>query len=201
MLWMDCPLHIVQHALKEKQAAVKLERTEEAAKRDKSMVSELQKKLSAIEADYNMRLQRNGYGMGGTPRGSPMGGGGSPIAMETQQLINEIQHLKGNNNQLIAHQEKSRRELSSLKETVASCNDTMRQQQNQILILNQQIAEMRKLHGFGRGNSSAEELLQKQISILKSQRRMLIQELKDLREQNEQLKNIIVTGGDSPGKR
>jgi len=181
-----------QHQLKEKVAAVKLEQAEQMSKRDKFMVSELQKKLSALQQDYNLRIQRNGYN-GSAP--------GSPIAMETQKLINRIQELQGNNNLLVGHQEKSRRELTSLKETISSCNDTMKQQQNQILILNQQIAEMRKLHGFGRGNSSAEELLQKQIRVLKSQRRMLIQELKDLREQNEQLKNIIVTGGDRTGKK
>jgi len=182
-----------QHQLKEKVAAVKLEQAEQMSKRDKFMVSDLQKKLIALEQDYNnLRIQRNGYN-GSAP--------GSPIAMETQKLINRIQLLEGNNHQLIGHQEKSRRELTSLKETISSCNDTMKQQQNQILILNQQIAEMRKLHGFGRGNSSAEELLQKQIRVLKSQRRMLIQELKDLREQNEQLKNIIVTGGDRTGKK
>ena len=193
---MDCSLHFVQHQLKESKALVKLERHEVVAKQDKSLIGELQKKLSALEADYNLRINRNGgFGMGG------MSGNGSPIPMETQQLINRIQQLEGNNKSLIGHQEKSRRELGSLKETISSCNDTMRQQQQQILILNQQLSEMRKLHGFGRGNSSAEELLSKQIRVLKSQRRMLIQELKDLREQNEQFKNIIVTGGDPSGKK
>merc|ERR1712087_493605 len=110
----------------------------------------------------------------------------------------KMQALESNNKALIAASEKSRRELSGLKETQSSCNDIMRQQQQQILILNTQVTELRKLNGFGGGG--AEELLSKQIRLLKSQRRMLIQELKDLREQNQKLKNIIVTGDASAKK-
>jgi len=182
-----------QYELKEKHVAAKLERHEQNEKEDKFLINELQKKLSALEADYNLRINQNGYGV--------MGGNGSPIAMETQRLLNRIRQLEANNKSLVSHQEKSRRELVSLKGTIASCNETMRQQQNQILILNKEIGDMRKLHGFGRGKSSAQELLQKQVRVLKTQRGMLIQELKDLREQNEQLKNYIVTGGNPSGKK
>merc|ERR1712244_17634 len=107
-------------------------------------------------------------------------------------LINKIGALETNNKSLISNNEKYRRELSGLKRTILSCNDTMRQQQNQILILNTQISELRKLNGFGGGSS--EQLLQKQIRLLKSQRRMLIQEVKETSDQNEKLKNIIVSG-------
>merc|ERR1719189_2904188 len=100
--------------------------------------------------------------------------------------------LDANNKSLIVQCEKYRRELGTLKQTILSCNDTMQQQQKQILLLNGQLSEQRKLNGFG--GSSSEQLLQKQIRLLKSQRRMLIQELKDLREQNDKLKNMIVTG-------
>merc|ERR1712176_334292 len=118
--------------------------------------------------------------------------------VNVQPLLNKIRMLEANNKALIAASEKARRELSGLKETQSSCNDIMRQQQQQILILNTQVSELRKLNGFGGGSS--EELLSKQILILKSQRKMLIQQLRELKEQNQKLKNIIVTGDPSAKK-
>ena len=111
---------------------------------------------------------------------------------EAQKLIQTVQSLETNNKSLAEQCERYRRELARLKHTMINCNETMKQQQSHILKLNGKISGLRKTIGL-RGSSS-EELLTKQIRLLKSQRTILIQELKDLREQNEKLKNMIVTG-------
>ena len=170
-------LQVAMHAeMKQLQINLKamsqrLQKKQNQSKQSEFVIADLQKKYNALQTDYNMRVQSGG--------------------MEQMQ---NYQALDANNKQLINQCEKYRRELGTLKQTILSCNDTMQQQQKQILVLNQQLSEQRKLNGFGGGSSSSEQLLQKQIRLLKSQRRMLIQELKDLREQNDKLKNMIVTG-------
>merc|ERR1711920_448014 len=152
-----------QYKLKEKEMEQNLQKTVKKTKKDEFVISELQKKFSALQADYNMRINS----------GDPNAFKQENMVNNNQQqqinnsLINKIGALETNNKSLISNNEKYRRELSGLKRTILSCNDTMRQ---------------------------------KQIRLLKSQRRMLIQEVKDLRDQNEKLKNIIVTGDASAKK-
>ena len=182
-----------QWKIKEKELSEKLQKKVKDTKQNEFVISELQKKFSALQADYNMRIQQDPNLMNNKKNNNNMMNNNNNN--NNQELLMKIQALETNNKSLINESEKYRRELSGLKQTLLSCNDTMRQQQQQILILNTQISELRKLNGFQGGTSSAEELLQKQIRLLKSQRRMLVKELKELREQNEKLKNIIVTGG------
>eukprot|EP01083_Nonionella_stella_P010226 29212_1 len=171
--------------LKEKQTAAKLEKNDQQSKEQQQVISELHRKFHALQSDYNMRLNS------GDPNAFT-----SPQQTNTNnQFMMKIRALDTNNKQLITQCEKYRRELSSLKQTVLSCNDTMKLQQNQILILNTTVTELRKLNGFG--GSSSEQLLQKQIRLLKSQRRMLVKELRDSKAQNDKLKNIIVSGHSS----
>ena len=175
-----------QWTLKEKELTEKLNKKVKETQKNEFVISELQKKFVALQADYNMRVQQDPQ-MSSPRYGNNMNNGNN------QALLMKVQSLENNNKQLIAESDKYRRELSGLKKTILSCNDTMKQQQQQILILNGQITELRQLNPSG--SSSHEELLQKQVRLLKSQRRMLVKELKELREQNEKLKNIIVTGG------
>jgi len=46
--------------------------------------------------------------------------------------------------------------------------------------------------------TSNKELLQQQVKVLKTQRKVLVKEIKDLREQNDVLKNMIATGRKNP---
>eukprot|EP00484_Ammonia_sp_Unknown_P002526 CAMPEP_0197077014 /NCGR_PEP_ID=MMETSP1384-20130603/212405_1 /TAXON_ID=29189 /ORGANISM="Ammonia sp." /LENGTH=871 /DNA_ID=CAMNT_0042515873 /DNA_START=97 /DNA_END=2712 /DNA_ORIENTATION=+ len=170
--------------LREKELSDKLEKKAQDTKRNEMKINQLQQKFQALRADYSLKLQQQQQN-GNTPQ--------NPAAnANTNALVSQVQSLEQNNAALAQENDKYRRDLSGLKQTILSCNDTMKQQQQQILILNTQLAELRKLNGFG--GSSSEELLGKQIRLLKSQRRMLVKELKDLREQNDKLKNIIVTG-------
>ena len=152
-------------------------------KKNELVIGQLKSDFTALQAEYNMRIQQQ-------PLQSQQQMNHANI--DTNALLLKLQQFEGNNQALVSETEKYRREVGGLKTTIVNCNDTMRQQQQQILVLNQQISELRKLNGFG--GSSSEELLQKQIRLLKTQRTMLVKELKELREQNEQLKNIIVTG-------
>jgi len=164
--------------LREKEIFQKLQKKVAEKNKDEFLIRELQKKFSALKAEYNMRINSNSSQFGQQNKPS-------------QQQI--IQSLDANNKSLTIQCDKQRRELSALKQTILNCNSTMQQQQKQILVLNGQLSELRKLNGLGGNNSSSEQLLTKQIRLLKSQRRMLIQEIKDVREQNDKLKTKIVT--------
>lgn len=168
--------------LHDKEISEKLEEKHRLILQNEQIISSLQLKYEALQAEVNMHIQSGN----GTPTAAQQ-----QKQAQTNSIMLKLQSLEQNNKSLITELEKYRAELSRSKQTVLSCTNTMRKQQEQILLLNTKIAELRKLSGLG--GSSSEELLQKQIRLLKSQRRMLVKELKDLREQNEKLKNIIVT--------
>ena len=181
-----------QFKLKESELEQKIEAMEKSQNETRTLLSESKKKLQILSAEYSMRMngkelikKQNNHNQQQPQQ--------QTITPDTKQLILRVQSLENNNKSLAEQVERYRRELHQSKQTILNCNDTMKQQQQHILKLNLQISELRKTIGLG--GSSGEELLQKQIRLLKSQRRMLIQELKDLRDQNEKLKNIIVTGG------
>ena len=131
--------------------------------------------------------------------------------VQTQAQVNHQQMQQASNFQnaqqsasnrsLVQQVEHYRVQLSQARNQLLAANNTMRQQNDQItklknkLTLEHKTAEALRNQIAQRETTSAEELLEQQVKLLKNQRRMLIHEVRDLREQNERLKNMVVTGG------